>query len=335
MTNPEAIDDLPAIIRANLRNCLTDATFPELPNHYKGKVRDTYDLGNGKRILIATDRQSAFDKILTPVPFKGQILTALSHYWFTQTQKICKNHFIARLDPNVMVVKNVKIIPIEIVVRSYLTGSTDTSIWMNYQKGQRQFGGMTLPEGMKKNQALPDIILTPTTKEMNGGHDRPIEEKEILDKKIVNSDLWNQIKQKSFALFRHGQTLCSDQGLILVDTKYEFGLDENGELTLADEIHTPDSSRFWLKFAYSAALAKGVDPLSLDKEFLRLWVRSRCDPYKDQIPEIPDETIETFALKYIEAYEIITGQPFIPHISDTPIRERILKNIKGYLGKNT
>lgn len=306
-----------------LDNCLTDAEFKELPNYTRNKVRDTYKLPNGQRLLVTTDRQSAFDQVLAAVPFKGQVLTQIARYWFDHTKDICPNHVISYPDPNVVLAKDLNMLPIEIVVRSYLTGSTNTSIWPMYQRGERVIYGHHFPEGMRKNQKLAEPIITPTTKPDDGGHDAPITEAEILETQLLTSAQWHDVAQKSLALFKRGQELAAEKGLILVDTKYEFGVDENGTVTVADEIHTPDSSRFWLADTYQARFAAGEEPDSLDKEFLRLWVARQCDPYNEPIPEIPQETLIEFSEKYIALYEQLTGTKFEKPDFSVPTRDRI------------
>jgi phosphoribosylaminoimidazole-succinocarboxamide synthase len=306
-----------------LDNCLTDAEFKELPNYTRNKVRDTYKLPNGQRLLVTTDRQSAFDQVLAAVPFKGQVLTQIARYWFDHTKDICPNHVISYPDPNVVLAKDLKMLPIEVVVRAYLTGSTNTSIWPMYQRGERVIYGHHFPEGMRKNQKLAQPIITPTTKPADGGHDAPITEAEILDTQLVTTAQWQDMAQKSLALFKRGQELAAERGLILVDTKYEFGVDENGTVTVADEIHTPDSSRFWLADTYQARFAAGEEPDSLDKEFLRLWVARQCDPYNEPIPEIPQETLLEFSNKYIALYEILIGRTFEKPDLSVPTRDRI------------
>ena len=268
-------------IEKNLDNCLDDTGFIGLPNRKKGKVRDTYDLGE-KLVLITTDRQSAFDRILASIPFKGQVLNQVSAFWFEQTRDIVPNHVIGIPDPNVTVAKKCSILPIEFVVRGYLTGSTDTSAWTHYAKGIRNICGNILPEGMKKNQPFDKPILTPTTK--SDLHDESISAKEILDRNILDKTTWEKCEEIAFDLFNRGVKLAAEHGLILVDTKYELGIDKAGKITLADEIHTPDSSRYWLKESYEQRLANGREPENIDKEFLRLWFRDHCDPYNDKVP---------------------------------------------------
>lgn len=304
-------------------NCLTDAEFPELPNFVRGKVRDAYILPNGRRLLVATDRQSAFDQILTAVPHKGQVLTQVARYWFDATADICPNQVISYPDPNVVLAKDLEMLPVEVVVRGYLTGSTNTSVWPMYERGEREIYGHTFADGYAKNAKLPQNIITPTTKPADGGHDAPITEAEILATQLVTTAQWEDIAQKALALFARGQELAAEKGLILVDTKYEFGVDENGVVTIADEIHTPDSSRYWIADTYQDRIDAGQEPESLDKEFLRLWVAGQCDPYNEPIPEIPADTVQVFSDKYIALFEKATGLEFEKSDPSVPVRDRI------------
>ena len=317
-------------IEAQIGNVLTDATINELPNHYQGKVRDTYRLDDGRLIIIATDRQSAFDVNLTAVPFKGQVLTQTARYWFDETRDICANHVIEYPDPNVLVSKNLDMLPVEMVVRDYMTGSTNTSIWPMYEGGARQMYGVTFPDGLVKNQKLPDTILTPTTKAAQGEHDAPITPREIVEQGLLSQALWDQLADLSLAVFARGRELAAQRGLILVDTKFEFGLDAEGTVCLADEILTPDSSRYWLTESYAERLAAGQNPDGLDKEFLRLWVNERCDPYKDPIPDIPSDTLVEFSERYIRLFETVTGLEFTAEAGGEPVLERIRRNLAAY-----
>jgi phosphoribosylaminoimidazole-succinocarboxamide synthase len=316
------------LIRRQLRNCLTDAPFPELPNFQRGKVRDSYDLADGQRIMIATDRQSAFDQVLAAVPFKGQVLTETARFWFEKTADLCPNHVIAYPDPNVIVARRLAMLPIEMVVRDYLTGSTATSIWPMYAKGGRVLYGHRLPGGLKKNQKLPATILTPTTKGAVGVHDVPITADEIVKRALVSPTQWVELARLSLSLFARGREIAARNGLVLVDTKYEFGVDDKSRITLADEIHTPDSSRYWIAASYDGRFARGQEPESLDKEFLRLWISARCDPYTQPIPDIPPETLVEFSGKYIRLYEQVTGRRFEPAEPEKPVRQRIAENLQ-------
>ncbi len=310
-----------------INGCIEEAFFPELPNYQRGKVRDSYDLPDGRRIMITTDRQSAFDLVLTAVPFKGQVLNQTAQFWFEQTADICPNHVLDVPDPNVVVGRRLDIIPIEMVVRDYLTGSTDTSIWPMYRRGERLLYGHSFPEGMVKNQKLPKTIITPTTKAGEGAHDAPMTDKEILAGKIVTAAQWRELSEKALAVFARGREIAARNGLILVDTKYEFGFDKDGRITLADEIHTPDSSRYWIRGSYEGRLKAGQEPESLDKEFLRLWISARCDPYKELVPSIPPETLLEFSGKYVKLYEQVTGRKFQRPSLDKPVKERIRENL--------
>jgi len=308
---------------------LPDATIAELPNHYSGKVRDNYDLPDGRRIIIATDRLSAFDRILCAVPFKGQVLTQTARFWFEQTADLCPNHVLSYPDPNVVVGQRLDILPVEIVVRDYLAGSTGTSVLTLYKAGQRQMYGHTLPDGLRDNQRLPQPIITPTSKAFHGGHDAPLTPAEILEQKLVTPVQWEQLSAYAFALFARGQQIAARNGLILVDTKYEFGTDAAGRIILADEIHTPDSSRYWRASSYQPRFEASERPESFDKDFVRNWVAARCDPYHDDIPEIPEELILATAAVYIEAFETITGQSFtLPEETGT-----VLQRIRGHLAE--
>jgi phosphoribosylaminoimidazole-succinocarboxamide synthase len=309
-------------------HCLTSTNLP-LPHKYPGKVRDTYDLDphheQGRLLLITTDRQSGFDRNLAAVPFKGQVLNRTSLYWFEQTRHIIANHVLSSPHANALLARKCRVLPIEFVVRGYLTGSTDTSIWTQYQQGQRDFGGLTLPDGMLKNHALPHNIITPTTKEKS--HDRPITPAEIINEEWLSEAEWAFASTKALELFAFGQQLAATRGLILVDTKYEFGLTPDNEIILIDEIHTPDSSRYWLSDSYTERLAAGLEPNMIDKEFLRLWFREHCDPYKDEVlPTPPDDLIAELASRYIQLFEKITATEFTPDLR--PLESTIMKYLQ-------
>jgi phosphoribosylaminoimidazole-succinocarboxamide synthase len=315
-------------IAKNLNNCLEDSSFLPLANRKKGKVRDTYDLGD-KLLLITTDRQSAFDRVLANIPFKGQVLNQVSAFWFDQTRDLVPNQVLEIPDPNATIAKKCTVLPIEFVVRGYLTGSTDTSAWVHYSKGNRNFCGNILQEGMVKNQKFEKPILTPTTK--SDLHDESISPKEILDRNMIDEKTWRRCEEVVFSLFSRGTLIAAKHGLILVDTKYELGLDKNGVVTLIDEIHTPDSSRYWLMDSYKERFDKKMEPENIDKEFLRLWFKDHCDPYKDAVlPEAPQELVVELSSRYIKLYEMITGKEFDIDTS-VSIKDRMLKNLKGYL----
>ncbi len=314
----------------DLSRRLPEARIPELPNPYFGKVRDCYDLPDGSRLLISSDRISAFDQILAVIPWKGQVLTQLARYWFDHTADIAANHVIDYPDANVVRGKRVTILPVEIVVRGYLAGSTSTSILTQYKAGKRQMYGHQLPDGLRDNQALPQAIITPTTKAFDGGHDEPLTAAEIIDSGLLTQTQWDEVSAKSLALFARGQKMAAERGLILVDTKYEFGVDDAGQILLADEIHTPDSSRYWIASGYEAALNAGTRPPSFDKDVIRSWVVARCDPYTDKIPEIPPEMIEKTACIYVEAFEAITGKAFVPDLGGTSPLDRVRAHLAPY-----
>ncbi|MCW5698928.1 MAG: phosphoribosylaminoimidazolesuccinocarboxamide synthase [Rhodospirillales bacterium] len=323
--------DIRELISAQLDNVLVDAEFPELPGYSRGKVRDNYDLPNGQRILVATDRQSAFDKILAAVPFKGQVLTQTARFWFEATRDIVPNHVIDHPDPNVLVARRLNMLPVEMVVRDYLTGSTSTSIWPMYEAGRRHMYGVTFADGLRKNEKLPQTIITPTTKAEQGDHDAPITPAEIVERGLLSREQWDAVSEAALAIFARGRDIAAQNGLILVDTKYEFGLDNDGRIVLADEIHTPDSSRYWRVDSYERHFAAGANPESLDKEFLRLWITERCDPYRDPIPEIPPETLVDFSARYVALFETVTGQPFTPPDLSQSIRDRVRNNLRAYV----
>ncbi len=294
-------------IRAGLPYCLTETNF-SFGQKYQGKVRDTYDLGD-KIILVTTDRQSAFDRVIAAVPYKGQVLNLTSAWWFEQTAHIVPNHLIAVPDPNVVIAKKCRVFPIEFVVRGYITGTTSTSLWTQYNKGVRNYCGIQFEEGLRKNQRLAMPVLTPTTKDKE--HDRPISPKEIIEEGWLTQAEWDEASAAALKLFQFGSDIAAKHGLILVDTKYEFGRDAEGRIVIADEIHTPDSSRYWLAASYAERFNAGKEPENIDKEFLRLWFVDHCDPYNDKIlPEAPEDLIVTLSSRYIQLYEMITGKSF-------------------------
>ncbi|OGI65213.1 phosphoribosylaminoimidazolesuccinocarboxamide synthase [Candidatus Nomurabacteria bacterium RIFCSPLOWO2_01_FULL_39_18] len=307
-------------------NILEKTDFKNLGEKYVGKVRDVY-IQPDRVIMVSTDRYSAFDRNLALIPCKGQVLTQVSKFWFEQTKDIVPNHVIDFPDPNVVVGKKCEVLPVEIVPRGYITGVTGTSLWTLYQKGQRDFGDFTLPDGMKKNQKLEKVVLTPTTKHET--HDRPLSSKEVVDGGYMTKDQWERVSDISLKLFKRGQEIALQKGLILVDCKYEFGIDEKGELMLIDELHTPDSSRYWQANSYQARIEQGLEPENFDKEFLRLWFKDNCDPYKDEkLPEAPAEMVNELSRRYVKICEQITGMPF--EVESGDIEKRIENNLKKY-----
>jgi len=305
-----------------IAQCLTATSLP-LPHKYPGKVRDTYDLGD-RLLLITTDRQSGFDRNLGAIPFKGQVLNRTSLHWFAATQHIVPNHVISSPHANALLARKCTVLPIEFVVRGYLTGSTDTSIWTQYKQGTRSFGGLTLADNLRKNEPLPSNLITPTTKET--AHDRPITPQEIVAEGWLTPEQWHRASSQALELFAFGQQLAATRGLILVDTKYEFGLASDGQLLLIDELHTPDSSRYWLADTYAQRLAARLEPDMIDKEFFRLWFRERCDPYKDAtLPTPPPELIAELASRYIQLFEKITAGSFMPDLR--PLEPTVLASL--------
>jgi len=319
-----------AALARNAHRVLREAHIPELPNPYFGKVRDNYDLPDGRRIIIASDRISAFDRILAAIPFKGQVLTQTARFWFERTGDICPNHVLAYPDPNVVIGRRLDILPVEIVVRDYLAGTTGTSILTLYKKGEREMYGHRLPTGLRDNQKLPHPIITPTSKAFDGGHDEPLTPEQIVEQGLLTRAQWDTLSKYALALFARGQELAAQRGLILVDTKYEFGTDADGQIMLADEIHTPDSSRYWFAESYPQRFEQGLRPESFDKDFVRAWVAERCDPYNDPIPEIPEAMLVETAAVYIQAFETITGQVFEIEDSDEPVLDRIRRNLAPF-----
>ena len=320
----------PDYLARHLDLVLEDATIPELPGHYRGKVRDNYDLPDGRRLIIATDRLSAFDLNIAAIPFKGQVLTQIARFWFDRTADLCANHVIDYPDPNVLLCQRLEILPVEVVVRDYLAGTTATSVWSMYKAGRRELYGLRFPEGLRENERLPQTVITPTTKARDGEHDEPITSAEIVDRRVLTPAQWQEVSSKALALFARGRDVAAARGLILVDTKYEFGLDRDGGILLADEIHTPDSSRYWFAESYPARFAAGEPPDSFDKDFLRRWVAARCDPYRDPIPPIPRDIIAEAARIYVSVFETITGEGFTVAQPQTPVLERIRANLRRF-----
>ena len=315
---------------------LSHARIRELPNPYFGKVRDCYDLPadpahpQGQRILIASDRISAFDRILATIPHKGQILTQIARFWFDRTADIMPNHVLSYPDPNVVIGQRLTILPVEVVVRGYLAGSTSTSVLTQYKQGVRAMYGHVLPEGMRDNQILAQPIITPTSKAFDGDHDAPLTADEIIAQGLLSPAQWDEVSAAALALFARGQQMAAERGLILVDTKYEFGTDHTGKILIADEIHTPDSSRYWIASGYEAAFEGSTRPPSFDKDVIRSWVAARCDPYHDALPEIPADMIEATSAVYVQAYQAITGQTFAPDLSGESVLDRVRTALQPY-----
>lgn len=313
-------------IKEQMSNALEETNMEALGERYKGKVRDNYSKGN-RMVMVTTDRISAFDVVLGTLPFKGQILNQMAVYWFDNTKDIVGNHIIDNPDPNVMVVKKCKGLPVEMVIRGYITGS----LWRDYESGKRDIYGLKFEDDLKFNQKFPQPIITPTTKAEYGQHDEEITRQQIIDQGLVDEELYEKMEETALLLFKRGTEMAAKNGLILVDTKYEFGLDENGELTLMDEIHTPDSSRYWFENEYSERFASGQEQKMLDKEHVRNWLKAQGFMGDGEPPELSEQIKIEAVQKYLEAFEKITGQEFQADVGD--VKGRIERNLgeKGYM----
>jgi len=317
--------DAKTIIK-NIPNAVNSVSFPKLGKRQSGKVRDWY-VRDKLRILIATDRISAFDKVLGVIPFRGAVLNKLSQFWFEKTRDIVSNHMIGIIDPNVMLVTECQALSVEVVVRGYITGVTETSLWRKYSEGERIIYGIKFPEGLVKNQKLKNPVITPTTRATGpGGHDEPITAKEIVKQKLVPVKIYKQIEKVALRLFERGTKICERGGFILADTKYEFGLDKSGNLVLIDEIHTPDSSRLWLKKTYFVRFRKGEEVENYDKEIMRIWFKEHGYTGSGKIPKMPNDLIAKIANRYMEVYEKITAEKFTIDLS-TPQKQRIQESL--------
>lgn len=310
----------------NIPNPITGVRVRGLGPKHSGKVRDWF-VKDSLRILIATDRISAFDKVLGAIPFRGAVLTKLSEFWFEKTRDIITNHMIGVIDPNIMLVSECQELPVEIIVRGYITGVTDTSLWKLYSDGKRVIYGIKFPDGLVKNQKLKTPVITPTTRGTGpGGHDEPITAYEIVKQKLVPAKIYKQIEKVAIKLFARGSQIAARGGFILADTKYEFGLDRKGKLVLIDEIHTPDSSRFWLKSTYDARHKLGEEVENYDKEVMRIWFRERGYSGHGKPPQMPHDLIVEVSQRYQEVYEKLTGLKFVIDLS-TPPGERIIQSL--------
>jgi phosphoribosylaminoimidazole-succinocarboxamide synthase len=307
-----------ARIRAELGNVLDQTDFDGMGRRVTGKVRDSYLLPGGKRVLVTTDRVSAFDRVLGTIPFKGQVLNQIAAFWFEQTRSIVPNHVLAVPDPNIMVVADCEQLPLEFIVRGYITGVTKTSAWYNYQQGVRNFCGNPLPEGLRKDQRLAAPILTPTTK--HEAHDRNISRAEAIREGLIDGATFDAAADICFRLYDAAVRHAARQGLIFVDTKYEIGK-LGGKLVVSDEIHTPDSSRYWYADTYRTLFEQGMDQRKLDKEYIREWLVAQGFRGDGPIPALTDEVRVEAARRYIQAYEMVTGLPFKP--AEGSIQERV------------
>jgi phosphoribosylaminoimidazole-succinocarboxamide synthase len=314
----------PRLLRDQCERTLDQTDLQGLGTREEGKVRDNY-VADKRRFIVVTDRVSCFDRVVGTLPFKGQVLNQLAGYWFETTAKIAPNHLIEVPDPNVSVVRECRPLPVEFVYRGYLTGSTSTSIWTAYERGERSYCGHHLPDGLRRHEQLPESLLTPTTKAPMGEHDELTSREEILASGTLSEALYDEAARITGALFAEGQSQAERRGLILVDTKYELGLDDDDRVVVIDEIHTPDSSRYWYRDRYERAMAQGRDPEALDKEYVRRWLGEQGYKGEGAIPEIPVDVRCEAARRYIEAYEQITGRAFEPDTED-PL-PRIRRNL--------
>lgn len=321
-------DETEEKIRNTLGHCLSSTSLQRGIKR-EGKVRDLYELED-KVISVTTDRQSGFDRHLASVPFKGQVVNQTSVWWLENTRDIVPNALLSAPHPNVAIMKKCEVFPVEFVVRGYMTGSTSTSIWTNYNKGVRSYCGNDLPDGFVKNDKLEKNIVTPTTKSDVG--DAPITPQEIVDRGLMTQAEWNEASSKALSLFNYGQEVALRNGLLLVDTKYEFGVDADGRILLIDEIHTPDSSRYWISQTYQGRHARGLEPENIDKEFLRLWFKDHCNPYEDEdLPTAPDSLIIELSRRYITLYETITGEAFVPASAEMFAQDVVMERIERAL----
>ena len=307
------------VIRAQLTTTLEKTSFPRLGSKYEGKVRDCYTK-DGKRIIVVTDRISAFDVVLGTIPFKGQVLNRIAAHWFELTKELVPNHVLSVPDPQVTVAVECQLLPVEFVMRSYLTGVTSTSIWSHYQKGDRVFCGHPLPDGMRKNQRLGKALLTPSTKAEKGGHDESVSREQILAMGALSAADFDAAAAMCAKLFAFGQARAAERGLILVDTKYEIGRKPDGTLCFIDEIHTPDSSRYWYADDYEARFARGEEPRGLDKEYVRRTLADRGYKGDGPAPKLEDDVRVEAAKRYMALAELITGKAFVPDTEDPLIR---------------
>jgi phosphoribosylaminoimidazole-succinocarboxamide synthase len=313
------------LLQEQCRRTLQETDLPQLGKRIPGKVRENY-VRDGRRTIVCSDRISCFDVIVGTVPFKGQVLNQLAAYWFEQTRGIARNHLLEVPDPNVSVVQECELLPVEFVYRAYLTGSTNTSILRAYESGAREYCGHRLPDGLRPHQELPRPLLTPTTKAAHGEHDQLVSRAQLLESGVISAKNFDAAAEIAARLFAAGRRQVEERGLILVDTKYEMGLAPDGGIVVIDEIHTPDSSRYWYRQGYELALAEGKAPAALDKEYVRRWLVDRGYRGDGTPPPLPDEVRCEAARRYIEAYEQITGRAFEP--STEPPLERIRRNLR-------
>ena len=313
-----------SLLREQCARTLERTDVAELGARHEGKVRDSYVRG-GRRTIVVSDRVSCFDVVVGTLPFKGQVLNQVAAFWFEKTRGVAPNHLLSVPDPSVSVVKECRLLPVEFVMRAYLTGVTSTSIWTAYARGERVYCGQSLPDGLRKHERLPKPLLTPTTKAGHGSHDELASREELISRGLISPDAFDAAADLTRRLFEEGSRFAESRGLILVDTKYELGFDANGVLTVVDEIHTPDSSRYWYRDRYTAAMSQGRDPEALDKEYLRRWLVDAGYRGEGPVPEIPIDVRCEAARRYIEAFEQVTGRAFEPN-TERP-EPRIRRNL--------
>ena len=311
-------------MRTSLFDPFVEIDLP-LDDRRDGKVRASWAAGRGRRLIVTTDRLSAFDRVLAGVPYKGQVLNQLSAWWFERTADIIPNHVITVPDPNALLAREARPLPVEVVVRGHITGVTDTSLWGMYESGARSMYGYDLPDGLRKNTALPRHLVTPTTKAVTGGHDQPLSCAEVTERGLLEPALWDMVVGTALEVFRRGVELGASAGMILADTKYEFGVTDDGELILIDELHTPDSSRWWVAESYEHRLAAGEEPESLDKEVVRRAFAALGYKGDGPVPEVPGEVWSATAGRYIVAYERLTSTTFEP--GAYPVADRLIENL--------
>lgn len=305
----------------------------DLPHRREGKVRISYDLSDGRRLFITTDRLSAFDQLVATVPYKGQVLNQLSMWWFEHTRDIVANHAISMPDPNVLIAREATPLPVEVIVRGYITGVTSTSLWKRYADGARVIYGYQLPDGLQKNSRLPEPIITPTTKAAAGQHDEALTCEEVVQRGLVETELWKRVQSVALALFARGQEVAQRAGLLLADTKYEFGVDANGDLLLIDEVHTPDSSRYWIASSFVDRYMAGLEPESTDKEVIRRALADAGYTGDGPPPQLDDSVWTDTSRRYIDTFEILTGTAFVP--GAVPIAERIHRNLAEIVAQHS
>lgn len=320
-----------SLLREQCDNTLERTRLSGLGQRIEGKVRDCYVKGE-RRFIVVTDRVSAFDVIVGTIPLKGQVLNQLAAFWLHKSAELAPNHLLEVPDPAVSIVRELEVLPVEFVYRAYLTGVSNTSIWRAYEQGVRHYCGHQLPDGMTKHQRLPESLLTPTTKAPKGAHDELTSRSELLAGDVISEEHYDAAASIAARLFRLGQEWAADRGLILVDTKYEMALDPEGRIVVIDEVHTPDSSRYWWRHSYEKAMSDGRDPEPLDKEYLRRWLVEAGWRGEGAPPTLPHEVRCEAARRYIEAFEAVTGRSFEPSTEEP--EARIRRNLAAFFSPN-